>query len=171
MTTIFENQCTYTYEYYLQLKRATLDKSFVNTCYGALVIITALGVLTVVKSWYTFTIAAVAALIFVLYRLIGTPIRLASFAAKKNRQVHGRDIETTNHFYEDHLLAVNTLSQSKTNIKYEEVCSLVQSRDLFIIGMEQGLVLLIDKNGFSKGTGEEFLIFMREKCVNAEVKI
>ena len=38
MTTIFENQCTYTYEYYLQLKRATLDKSFGNTCYSALVL-------------------------------------------------------------------------------------------------------------------------------------
>ncbi|MEY8295704.1 MAG: YcxB family protein [Emergencia timonensis] len=171
MTTIFENQCTYTYEYYLQLKRATLDKSFVNTCYSALVIITALGVLTVVKNWYTFTIAAVVALIFVLYRLIGTPIRLASFAAKKNRQVHGRDIETINHFYEDHLLAVNTLSQGKTNIKYEEVKTLMQSKNLFIIGMDKGLVLLIDKDGFLKGTVEEFLIFMKEKCVNAEVKI
>lgn len=171
MTTIFENQCTYTYQHYLQLKRATLNKSFVNTCYAALIIVFALGVLTVVKGWYPFTYVAIAGLVFVLYRLIGTPVRLASFAARKNRQVHGRDIETRNDFYEDHLLAINTLSQSKTNINYEEIRSVMQSKDLFIIGMEQGLVLLIDKNGFSKGTREEFVKFIRKKCVNAEVKI
>ena len=171
MTTIFENKCTYTYQYYLQLKRATLDKSFVYTGYAVLAVTIALGVLAVAKGWYPFAMAAAAAMVFVLYRLVGTPIRLASFAAKKNRQIHGRDIETANYFYEDHLLAVNTLSQAKTDIKYEEVRVLNQSRDLFLIGMEQGLVLLIDKNGFTKGAREEFVAFMREKCVNAEVKI
>lgn len=171
MTTLFENKCIYTYQYYLQLKRTTLNKSFVNTCYAALIIVIAAGILTVMKGWYPFTAVAAAAFLFVLYRLVGTPVRLASFAARKNRQVHGRDIETINNFYEDHILAVNTLSQSRTNIKYREIRSLMQSKDLFIIAMDKGLVLLIDKNGFLKGTKEEFVTFMREKCVNAEVKI
>lgn len=171
MTTIFENKCTYTYQYYLQLKRVTLDKNFVTTCYVTLTIVFALGVLTLVQGWYPFTIAAAAAMIFVLYRLIGTPIRLASFAEKKNRQIHGRDIETENYFYDDHLLAANILSKSKTTIRYEEVRSLTQSKDLLIIGMDKGLVLLIDKNGFSKGKKEDFVTFIKEKCVNAEVKI
>ena len=100
MTTIFENQCTYTYEYYLQLEagdfgqelcKHMLQRSSHHYRSGC-----ANGGEKLV---YLFTIAAVVALIFVLYRLIGTPIRLASFAAKKNRQVHGRDIETINHFY------------------------------------------------------------------------
>ena len=171
MTTLFENKCTYTYQYYLQLKRTTLNKSFVNTCYAALIIVIAAGILTVMKGWYPFTAVAAAAFLFVVYRLVGTPVRLASFAARKNRQVHGRDIETINNFYEDHILAVNTLSQSRTNIKYREIRSLMQSKDLFIIAMDKGLVLLIDKNGFLKGTKEEFVTFMREKCVTAEVKI
>lgn len=55
-------------------------------------------------------------------------------------------------------MAVNTLSRGKTNIKYEEVRTLMQSKNLFIIGMDKGLVLLIDKNGFLKGTVEDFLI-------------
>ncbi len=52
-------------------------------------------------------------------------------------------------------MAVNTLSRGKTNIKYEEVRTLMQSKNLFIIGMDKG-VLLIDKNGFLKGTVEDF---------------
>ena len=60
-------------------------------------------------------------------------------------------------------MAVNTLSRGKTNIKYEEVRTLMQSKNLFIIGMDKGPLLLIDKNGFLKGTVEDFLIFMKEK--------
>lgn len=171
MTTIFENKCTYTYEFYLQLKRKTMEKSFVNTCYAAMLIVIALGILTIAKGWYTFTIVAVAALLFVLYRLIGTPIRLAAFAARKNREIHGKDVETVNNFYEDHVLAINALTMNKTNIPYEEVKRLLQTKDLFIIGMDKGLVLLLDKNGFEKGSKEEFVNFMKEKCVHAEVNL
>lgn len=171
MTTIFENKCTYTYEFYLQLKRRTMEKSFINTCYVALFLVAAFGLLTIVKGWYTFTFVAVLALLFVLYRLIGTPIRLASFAARKNREIHGRDVETVNNFYGDHILAINTLTQNKTNIPYGEVKRLLETKDLFIVGMDKGLVLLLDKHGFQKGTKEEFIEFMKEKCENAEVNL
>lgn len=172
MNTIFENKCTYTYHYYLQLKKKTMDKSFVNTCRVALVITLALLGLCVAKNWWSLTIAAACAVLFVLYRLFGTPIRLASFAASKNRELHGgQDVDTVNNFYEDHLLAVNVQTLNKTNIKYTEVRSLLETKDLYIIGMDKGLVLLIDKSGFSKGSREDFVEFMKEKCINAEVNI
>ncbi|MGN0659717.1 MAG: YcxB family protein [Emergencia sp.] len=171
MKTYFENRCTYTYSCYLQLKRKTMDRSFVRTCYGALAVTLALTVLAFAMKWSFFGVVAIAADLFVLYRLIGTPVRLASFSAAKNREIHGQDVETVNRFYEDHVLAVNVLTGSKTEIPYTEVRQLLSTKDLFIIGMEQGLVLMIDKNGFTQGTAEEFRTFITEKCINAEVKL
>ena len=45
------------------------------------------------------------------------------------------------------------------------------TKDLYIIGMDKGLVLLIDRNGFTLGTAEDFETFIKEKCVNAEVRL
>ena len=37
--------------------------------------------------------------------------------------------------------------------------------------MENKFVILIDKNGFTKGAKEDFLEFIKEQCVNAEVQL
>lgn len=172
MKTIFENKCTYTYQYYLQLKKKTMDKDFVTTCYVALALAVCLMFFFLYKGWMSCVIAAIVGVVFVLYRLVGTPMRLASFAARKNREIHGgKDVETQNNFYEDHLLAINAFTMNRTNIKYVDILSLLETKDLYIIGMDKGLVLMLDKNGFTKGTREEFVEFMKEKCINAEVNI
>jgi len=171
MNTIFENACTYTFSYYLQLKKKTMDRSVQNTGIGLLVIFAALGIFTIVKKWYMFTFAAAIAVVFLLFRLFLLPVVLANFAARKNREIHGRDVETINNFYEDHVLAVNVFNKNKTSIEYTEVLKVLESKDLYIISMEQGLSLLIDKKGFTKGTCEDFKTFLKEKCVNAEVKL
>ncbi len=171
MNTRFENTCIYTYDCYLQLKKKTMDRSAQHTGMVLLAIFAALAVLTVVKGWYLFTFAAMIAVVFLIFRLFLLPVVMARFAAKKNREIHGRDIETVNRFYEDHVLAVNTLNNNSTNIQYTQVLKLIESKNLYIITMEKGLSLMIDKGGFTKGSREDFVQFMNEKCVNAEVKL
>lgn len=171
MNTIFENNCTYTYDYFLQLKRKTMDKGAQYTGMVFLVIFIVLAVLFYIKGWLMLVLAPVIGIVFLIYRLFLMPIILARFATKKNREIHGKDIETVNIFYEDHVLAVNTLSKTKTSINYIDVVSVQQTRDLYIIGMEKSLVLMIDKHGFTKGTREDFAAFLKEKCINAEVRI
>ena len=171
MEKLFENECVYTYDYFLQLKKKTMNRSFVSTCYVFIAIAIAFGVMTWVNEWYKFTLIAIALFAFALYRLLGTPIRLARFSARKNREVHGKDLETVNVFYEDHLEATNKFTDGKTDISYTDVQSLLQTRSLYIIGMEGGLVLLVDKNGFTQGTREEFVDFIKGKCVNASKNI
>ncbi|MEE0514614.1 MAG: YcxB family protein [Emergencia sp.] len=171
MKLIFENHCTYTYEYYLQLKRKTMDRGAQNTGYVFLVIFAVLFAVCMIKGWYAFSLAPLVAVAFLIYRLFLMPVILARFSARKNREVHGKDVETVNRFYEDHVLAVNTLSKTKTSIEYEQVRQLLTTKDLYIIGMDKGLVLLIDRNGFTLGTAEDFETFIKEKCVNAEVRL
>lgn len=171
MNIFFENHCTYTYNYYLQLKRKTMDKGFMTTGYVFLCIVTAVGVFGFIKGWNVLGLTMVAAALFFLYRLFVTPMRLAAFASRENRKLHGKDVETVNKFFDDHILATNKLTASKTNIQYVDIKGLLETKDLYIIGMEKGLVLLIDKHGFSTGNAEDFVAFMKEKCVNAEVQI
>lgn len=172
MKTIFENECTYTYQVYLQLKRKTMDRAFVQTAYWVIAIFAAIIAFSLYKGWFALILFCAPVLLFALYRLFWTPIRLALFAHRKNREIHnGKDVVTVNNFYDDHVLAINALTKNKTNIKYVDVQRVLQTIDLYIIEMERGLVLLIDKKGFTKGTKEEFVEFIKEKCVNAEVKI
>lgn len=171
MELIFENHCTYTYKYYLQLKRKTMDRGAQNTGYVFLVIFAVLFAVCMLKGWYAFSLAPSVAVAFLIYRLFLMPVILARFSARKNREIHGKDVETVNRFYEDHVLAVNTLSKTRTSIEYEQVRQLLSTQDLYIIGMDKGLVLLIDRHGFTFGTAEDFENFLREKCVNAEVKL
>lgn len=171
MNIFFENNCTYTYDYYLQLKRKTMDKGFMTTGYVFLCIVTAVGVFGFIKGWNVLGLTMTAAALFFLYRLFVTPMRLAAFASRQNRKLHGKDVETVNQFFDDHILAVNKLTGNKTNIKYTEIRKLLQTKNLFIIGMEQGLVLLIDKDGFTEGSCGDFVSFMKERCVNAEVQL
>lgn len=172
MKTIFENECTYTYQVYLQLKRKTMDKAFVHTAYWIIGILTVILAFCIYKGWMIALLFGGPVLLFTLYRLLWTPIRLAVFAHRKNREIHnGKDVVTVNNFYDDHVLAINALTKNKTNIKYEDVLKLLETRDTYIMEMERGLVLIMDKNGFKKGTKEDFVEFLKEKCVNAEVKI
>ncbi|MGF6375530.1 hypothetical protein M2140_000579 [Clostridiales Family XIII bacterium PM5-7] len=165
----FENQCVYTYDHFLQLKRKTMDKGFNLTCYVFIAIAIAFGVFSAMNHWYKFSLIAIALFAFALYRLISTPIRLARFSTRKNREVHGKDLETVNVFYEDHVEATNKFSKGKTSIAYSDVESFLETKSLYIIGMNGGLVLLVDKEGFTTGTKEAFVTFMKEKCVNAGV--
>lgn len=171
MKLFFENHCTYTYAYYLQLKRKTMDRGAQNTGYVFLAIFVVLFAVCTIKGWYAFSLAPLVAVAFLVYRLFLMPVILARFSARKNREVHGKDVETVNRFYEDHVLAVNTLSKTKTSIEYGQVQQILRTKDLYIIGMDKGLVLLIDRHGFTLGTEKDFEAFIKEKCVNAEVRL
>lgn len=172
MDTVFENKCTYTFRNFLQFKRKTLDTGFVGTGWAIIGILTALSVLAIVLKSYSVLIFTSVGIVFLLYRVVGTPIKWAKIASQKNQSVHGgRDLETDVSFYEEHLIAVNLFTTGKTNIKYVDVLKLLETKDLYIIEMEKKLAILVDKSGFTKGTEENFAEFIKERCVNAEVKI
>ncbi len=171
METIFENHCTYTFSKYHQLKR-TLLKQILVTGYVLILISLAFLIFGVYKDVGVLKGIGMLGIIFFAFRSILSPMWLAYSDTKRDRKMYkNHHMETLINFYDDHLLAVNALSGSKTNIKYADIQYVKKSSSLYIIGMEQNLVLLVDKKGFTKGTKEEFCEFIKEKCENAEVTI
>ena len=169
METIFVNHCTYTYSKYLELKK-TLLKDILRTGYVICAIcLVILCVGLYFKQGFSMAIGVVG-LVFFGYRAFVSPVLLAKADARRDKKTYsGNEMQTIINFYEDHLLAVNALSGSKTKIKYDDIYYIKKSKSMFIIGMDQNLVLLVDKNGFEKGSAEEFQKFVDDNFDNSEV--
>ncbi len=171
METLFENHCTYTFSKYYQLKR-TLLKSILVTGYVLIAISLAFMIWGIYKDIGVLKGIGLLGLIFFSFRAIISPLLLAFNDTKRDRKMYqNKQMETLINFYDDYLFAVNALSGSKTKIEYADIQKVKKTRSLFIIAMEQNLVLLVDKKGFTKGTTNEFARFIKEKCENAEVEV
>lgn len=169
METIFVNHCTYSYGKYHELKK-TLLKDILKTGYVLCAIsLVILGVGLYFKQGLSQGIG-ILGLVFFGYRAFVSPSLMAKADVKRDKKLYnGNEMQTIINFYEDHLLAVNALSGSKTKIDYNEIYYIKNSKSIFIIGMDQNLVLLVDKKGFEKGNAEEFVKFIHDTFENAEV--
>lgn len=171
METLFENHCTYTFSKYHQLKRALL-KSILVTGYVLIAISLAFIILGIYKDVGILKVIGLFGLLFFVFRSVISPMMLAYNDTKRDRKMYkNKQMETLINFYDNYLFAVNALSGSKTKIEYADIQYVKKTRSLFIIGMEQNLVLLVDRKGFTKGTENEFAKFINDKCENAEVEI
>lgn len=160
METIFVNHCTYDYKKYLELKK-TLLKSILRTGYTLCAISIVFLVLGLHFKLGLLQAIGVLGFLFFAFRSFISPMFLAKNDVKRDQKTYqGHNMETIINFYEDHLLAVNAISGSKTKIMYDEIFNIRVSKSLFIIEMDQNLVLLVDKNGFEKGSAEEFQKFI-----------
>lgn len=169
METFFVNHCTYTYSKYHELKKALL-KDILHTGYVLVVIcLIILGIGIYFQQGISQAVG-ILGLVFFGYRVFISPMLLAKADVKRDKKLYnGNEMQTIINFYEDHLLAVNAISGSKTKIGYDEIYYIKKTKSTFIIGMDKNLVLLVDKNGFEKGSADDFVKFIKETFENAEV--
>ncbi len=76
-------------------------------------------------------------------------------AYKKLIEQNGEDAERTTEFFEDHL-TVHT-AEREVAVQYEAVRSVLTTEHLIVILTEDNTGILIDKQGFIKGTEEDLL--------------
>ena len=99
----------------------------------------------------------------------------ASIHAKKREkqlvELFGELPSAQNMFFEDYLLSVSLADKSELKIEYGKIIKVRQSKNLYLLIMNQKLVIMVDKNRFEKGTSEEFEQFIKTKAVNAKIKI
>ena len=95
-------------------------------------------------------------------------------AKKREKQLvelFGELPSAQNMFFEDYLLAISLADKSELKIEYEKIIKVRQSKNLYLLIMNQKLVIMVDKNRFEKGTSEEFEQFIKTKAVNAKIKL
>ena len=83
---------------------------------------------------------------------------------KRDQEVHGKEISVntivTNAYIQ------NTASTGTVNkLEYENIRNAVQTKNLIFLRSKANLIYIFRKDTFSKGTGEEFIIFLKSKGV------
>ena len=111
METVFVNHCTYTYSKYLELKK-TLLKDILHTGYVLCAIcLVILGIGIYFQQGLSQAVG-ILGLVFFGYRAFVSPMLLAKADVKRDKKTYnGNEMQTIINFYEDHLLAVNAISE------------------------------------------------------------
>lgn len=85
-----------------------------------------------------------------------------------------RMIEQYNGFAKTHLMFCSdkiTMERSdsgRVHIDYSRIRKITQADGLYLLWLEKTMILPVDKNGFEKGTAEEFEAFIRAAAPNAK---
>lgn len=165
MESILKNTTTLTPAYLQELTRATAPRWVyaVGLVPSALFIGTA--IFDVIKRGVSLlpgllTVAAAALLITTL----GAPGRTAQRMAKNLRRKYGKDPTVTLSFGEDLILMDDHEAKTTTEVPYEEIYRIRESAHLILLVLNGGLVLPVDKAGFSLGCEDHLRVLLREKC-------
>lgn len=171
METLFENKCIYSKKNLLEMTKKTQTKHLVVTNIFAMLffVLNAFARILIHNSigmgvFFLFC-AGLMSITFFL------PNITANKMFKQYHELYHTEYHTTILFYQEHMVDFNELTNGKTIIEYAQIMKVTQTRGLYLLMMRQNLVLLIDKNGFVKGDRAAFETFIKEKAVNAKVKL
>lgn len=165
MEYIFINTCTQTPGNLAELARGTVRRGYLLVSNLPALLSLSAAVAVIVQRGFGFTagllIVAALALAVVVY---AAPLRLANKAAKRNRKKYGCDVSVTLRFSQECVKAHNEQMNTDAEIPYERIERVIQSKNLYLLVLREKMALMVAKDGFSKGTAEKFISFMRDKC-------
>ncbi len=99
---------------------------------------------------------------------------LPIFSAKgvvKSRKEKGLELMTfDNSFLEDRLMIHVTPDDRDTEVSYQDFGRISRMADMIILSNRRGQVVMLDRNGFSKGTEAELMDFLKKKCPQAKIR-
>ena len=157
---------------YIEMNKAY---SFVSRLIFQIAVAVIYGFLAVLLFVYYGNYLSGAVIVLVGVFLFLYPQINARIHAKKREkqlvELFGELPSAQNMFFEDYLLAISLADKSELKIEYEKIIKVRQSKNLYLLIMNQKLVIMVDKNRFEKGTSEEFEQFIKTKAVNAKIKL
>lgn len=165
METLFENTCVYTKENLCQLAP--------RTKYIALIILLGLPGLIMLflpgeyykKCGIVLLIGAVFA--YVIYHLKGAGVNKTY---RRSQEIYHGDQEIKTAFYDDYFMLYNVSERGEIKLEYSRIVKITTTENLYLLVLPENLAIMIDKGGFTKGTGNDFLKFIREKAPTAKTE-
>jgi hypothetical protein len=172
MEPLFINNLKQTKDVYLEMNKAYSSASriayqiAVPVIYGFL----ACFLIFYYGSYFSGAVIFAFGVLLFFYPLIKLH-RIANKREKVFVELYGSTPEGQTLFYDDCLVSTNSADKSELKIEYGKIIKVRQSKNLYLLIMNQKLVIMVDKNRFKKGTSEEFEQFIKTKAVNAKIKI
>ena len=165
MESIFENTTTLTRQNLTEMARATVPKWSLLVGLVPAVIAVAAAVWVLARHGIGLgaglLLLAAFALVMTTY---GAPARVALRIAKRNYKKYGSEVTAELRFYEDKLTVHNCQEDTEGDLRYEQILAVRQSPRLYLLELPGKTALLLEKTAFTKGSPEDFLPFLRQKC-------
>ena len=170
MDCIFENTTTLTRRNLTEMARANAPKWSLLTGLLPAAAAVAVAIWDLARRgitlWAGLLLLAAFALVMTTY---GAPARVALRIAKRNYKLYGSDVTVELCFYEDRVTVHNRQEGVTENLKYGQIQAVRQSPRLYLLELTGRTGLLMEKTAFTKGSPEEFLPFLHQKCAGMEI--
>lgn len=171
METLFENQCIYSKKNLLEMAKKTQKKYLVVINIFAM-LICALNAFSRIVIHHSIGMGIFFLLCAGLFSItLFLPNITANRMLKQYHELYHSEYHTTTLFFQENMVDFNEQTNGKTMIEYAQIMKVTKTKGLYLLVMRQNLVLLIDKNGFIKGERAAFEAFIKEKAINAKIKL
>jgi hypothetical protein len=170
MEPVLINICPFNKETLTEMMKATRKSS-------RIVIPVCVVILALVSLVYVFYLGdlPMAALTLFLAAFFGVfeaviPRIAVKKTLKRYNELHHAEIDSELHFFEDSIFSTSPQTKAESTILYPQIKKVLRSKNLYIIRLGAQLVLLVKKDGFTKGGCADFELLMRQKATNAKIK-
>lgn len=174
MEPLFINKLSHTKKIYIEMNKrySGLSRTLISLLLFAVYF--SLGLF---MYFYFYEIISAVILIAISIALLCYPTaRFYIIARKREKQfleLYDGVPECETYFFDDGIKSVSATQNSsdELNLSYEKIINVKQSKNLYLLILSKKIVVIVDKNRFEKGTCEEFEKFIKEKAVNAKIRL
>lgn len=156
----FQNKCTYSKDVLLELAKHSRKKSLTVYCIGFIVLFTLLGIIYAFRNPGVGLIFFAGILILAVILAV-SPGRQAKTLYQRNQALYHCEVVTQLYFYEDSFVFRNEQSGGELKLLYSQIKKVKESPRLFLLTLDGGNVIIVDKNGFLSGEAGSFPAFLK----------
>ena len=123
--------------------------------------------------FFSTGIGAVLAILGVFITLYPT-FRIYFLANKREKillEMYDTVPENVIMFYQEKIMTESLTNKAESTVEYSKIKKIKQSKNMYLLILNRDLVLMVNKNNFEKGSCEEFEKFIKEKAINAKIKL
>ena len=90
---------------------------------------------------------------------------------KRDNELYHATVKTNIKFYSEYIIGLNCQTNGETKTEYSQIVKIKETNHLFLLYLRANLVILVGKNGFTKGNAEEFRQYISQRVPNAKIKM
>lgn len=172
MEPVFINKYSHTKKSYIEMnkKYSEFTRIFFGTFFLLVFFVLALLGFFVLENTAYSVGTAILGVVFAFFPLLKIHI-LANKREKQFLELYGTIPEAETYFYDEYIFGVSPTNKEEVKLNYEKIKKIKQSKNMYLLILSKNLVVTVNKNGFEKGTCEEFEEFIKIKAVNAKIKL
>ena len=99
--------------------------------------------------------------IAVLYMFL--PLYSAVMTYSRMAKLYESAPDVTVRFFEDRFIDFTRQSDAKLDLQYAQITKVMETNSLLLVKLKGRFVIMIDKNGFTRGSADGLRVFLREK--------